>query len=69
MISQCLQCNLCIRQQVYNEQWGMLEFTCNCSIGELCRQVDTCQKYIAGDPKIRMIDNVMMNRLKTERRI
>lgn len=58
-MANCLECKNCIRQEVYDGQWGMFKYDKRCSIGvrviidgRLNPWDALCDKFEYGEPKI-----------------
>jgi hypothetical protein len=61
-LADCLKCKNCIRQEVYNGQWGMFHYTNICSVGVRViingkiNPLDApCDKIEYGEPTIKSI--------------
>lgn len=60
----CLNCKNNIRQEIYNQQWGMFQFYNRCSLGvkiikdgKLNPWDIPCDKFEYGEPKIVSMTN------------
>lgn len=58
-MADCLNCINCIRQEVYDGQWGRFQFSKRCSVGVLVIRDgkinpwdEPCNKLEYGEPKI-----------------
>jgi hypothetical protein len=65
----CLNCKKNIRQEVYNGQWGMFQFSNRCSIGvsiikdgKVNPFSEPCDKFEYGEPQIRNMTEKEKNR-------
>jgi hypothetical protein len=63
-MTDCLKCNKCIRQEVYDGQWGRFIFTNKYSVnvriiinGRLNPWNKVCHEFECGEPKINFMSN------------
>ena len=62
-MADCLNCKNCIRDEVYDQQWGMYIFNKRCSVGvrvikdgKINPWDMICDKFKHGEPKIILAD-------------
>lgn len=58
-MADCLNCKNCIREEVYDGQWGMFKFDKRCSVGIMVIKDGkinpwnmSCDKFEHGEPRI-----------------
>ncbi len=50
---QCLKCKNQLKEEVYNQQWGMIQFYSHCTLDIKKKVSDECDEYVVGNPQIK----------------